>query len=275
MEDQNAHSTFHDDIWRAREVAVVAARAGGRLLREKLDDHHYLIRAKRTAIDLVTSVDQQVEALIVSILRQSFPTYGYQTEESSTVVETKDYCWIIDPLDGTTNYIHRYPLFAVSIALARENTVVLGVVYNPLADELFVAVKDHGATLNDRLIHVSDTTTLAPSLLASGFPYDAWEREEDNTAEWRALLKRVTSLRSDGSAALDLCHVACGRLDGYWEFGLEPWDIAAGSLIVQEAGGQVTDRWGIPFSIAHHSIVASNGILHLELLQALQLAHSQ
>lgn len=273
MEAQNASNAFQDDLLRAREVAMTAVRAGGCLLREELNNHHS-IRAKKTAIDLVTTVDQRVETLIISILRQSFPNYGYQTEESPTIAGTKDYCWIIDPLDGTTNYIHRYPLFAVSLALAWKDTVVLGVVYNPLADELFVAVKDHGATLNDRPIHVSDTATLAPSLLASGFPYDVWEREDDNTAEWRSLLKRVTSLRSDGSAALDLCHVACGRLDGYWEFGLEPWDIAAGSLIVQEAGGQVTDRDGAPFSVSTHSVVASNGVLHLELLQALQRAHA-
>jgi myo-inositol-1(or 4)-monophosphatase len=252
-----------------KEVAIMAAQAAGRLIREGFGEAQ-LAQFKRNAIDLVTETDRQAEALIVSILQREFPEYGILSEEGSSLLGGAQESWIIDPLDGTTNYTHGYPLVAVSIALTRQDEILLGVVYNPLADELFVAEKGRGATLNDRPICVSSTSSLANSLLASGFPYDAWESDRDNTREWREFLKRVTSLRSDGSAALDLCQVACGRLDGYWELDLDPWDMAAGSLIVQEAGGRVTDVRGEPFSPYRRSIVASNGHIHRDMLEVLQ-----
>ncbi len=252
-----------------KEVAILAARAAGQLIRESFGKMQFT-QFKRNAIDLVTETDRQAEALIVSILQRQFPEYGVLSEEGSSFQGSLQEFWIIDPLDGTTNYTHGYPMVAVSIALARQDEILLGVVYNPLADELFVAEKGRGATLNDHPIHVSSTSSLAESLLASGFPYDAWYSERDNTREWRQFLKRVTSLRSDGSAALDLCQVACGRLDGYWELDLDPWDMAAGSLIVQEAGGRVTDAQGEPFSPYRRSIVASNGHIHYEMLEVLK-----
>lgn len=262
---------MEDDITIEREAAIAAARAAGRLIQAGFGGRHRT-QPKRNAIDLVTQTDQQAEALIVSMLQQVFPSYGFLTEESPAATGATERYWLIDPLDGTTNYAHGYPLVAVSIALAWEDNIVLGVVYNPIADELFVAEKGQGATLNGRPIHVSNTASLANSLLASGFPYYAWERDDDNTTEWKHFLKRVVSLRSDGTAALDLCHVACGRLDGYWELDLDPWDMAAGSLIVQEAGGRVTDLSGNLFNPYGRSILASNGRLHQEMLEVLQQA---
>jgi len=254
-----------------REAAIAAARAAGRLIRAGFGRHHQT-QPKRNAIDLVTKADRQAEALIISLLRQVFPSYGFLAEESPATTEATEKYWLIDPLDGTTNYAHGYPLVAVSIALAWHGEIILGVVYNPIANELFVAEKGRGATLNGRPIQVSNTATLANSLLASGFPYDAWGRDDDNTTEWRHFLKRVISLRSDGAAALDLCHVACGRLDGYWELDLDAWDMAAGSLMVQEAGGQITDLSGGPFLLYGRAILASNGRLHQDMLEVLRQA---
>lgn len=251
-----------------KEIAITAARAAGHFIRRQFG-RIQVVESKKSVIDLVTDTDRQAEAIIVSILQQAFPSYGILSEESVSQLGKAQESWLIDPLDGTTNYIHGYPLFAVSIALVRQDDVLLGVVYNPLTDELFVAEKGRGATLNGAPISVSATSLLANSLLASGFPYHAWETEEDNTREWQRFIKVVTSLRSDGSASLDLCHVACGRLDGYWELDLDPWDMAAGSLIVQEAGGKVTDRYGMPFTPYQRSVVASNGCIHEDMLSIL------
>ncbi len=259
---------------REKEAAISAALTAGQWIRAGFGGHH-ATRAKGNAINLVTQTDEQAEALILSRLREAFPSDGFLTEESPAVVGSAERYWLIDPLDGTTNYAHGYPMVAVSIALVCQGEVVLGVVYHPIADELFVAEKGQGATLNGRPIRVSSAATLAESLLASGFPYDAWEEDDDNTAEWRHFLKRVVSLRSDGSAALDLCYVACGRLDGYWELDLDPWDMAAGSLIVQEAGGRVTDLAGAPFNPYGRAIVASNGQIHLEMLEVLRRARGE
>ncbi|MFQ5855993.1 MAG: inositol monophosphatase family protein [Anaerolineae bacterium] len=252
------------------QAAVAAAREAGALLRDAFGRSH-TVALKRTAIDLVTEMDQAAEALIIERLQAAFPDYGFLTEESPALTGADNARWVIDPIDGTTNYAHGYPLFAVSIALERAGQLVLGVVYNPIADELFTAKKGHGAFLNGCPIHVSEATTLQESLLATGFPYDVWDSEDDNTTEWRQFLKRARSLRCDGSAALDLCFVACGRLDGYWEHGLEPWDMAAGALIVSEAGAQVTDYRGGEDFIASRQVVAANPHLHAEMLAVLQM----
>ncbi len=254
-----------------KEIAIYAAKAAGQLIRENFG-HVSGLQSKRNAIDLVTETDRQAEALLVSILKQAFSDYSILGEEGTALHGNMPMKWIVDPLDGTTNYAHGYPLVAVSIALVRGNEILIGVVYNPLADELFVAEKGNGATRNGQPIRVSNVSTLSKSLLGSGFPYDIWESDRDNTHEWRAFLKRVVSLRSDGSAAMDLCHVACGRLDGYWELDLDIWDMAAGSLIVQEAGGKVTDQYGKPFDLSQRSIVASNGLIHQEMLEVLSSA---
>ena len=251
------------------QAAVAAAREAGALLRDALGQSHVVTR-KRTTIDLVTEMDRAADALIIERLRAAYPGDGCRTEESAAMTGVDDAHGLIDPLDGTTNYVHGYPVFAVSIDLEHAGQLVVGVVYNPIADELFAAERGHGATLNGRPIHVSDASRLRDSLLVSGFPYHAWDSENDNTTEWRAFLKRAMSLRCDGAAALDLCYVACRRVDGYWEHALEPWDIAAGALIVSEAGGRVTDYRGGENFIPNKQIVAANPRLHTEMLAVLQ-----
>jgi len=249
------------------ETAIQAARAAGQLLRERLGTSYQISHKGPT--DLVTEIDRQAQDLIASILHKAFPTYGLLGEEGDQTRVSEGPCWIVDPLDGTVNYIHSYPFFAVSIALERDGELVAGVVYNPILDELFVAEKGKGATLNGRPIHVSTTDRLEASVLASGFPYGVWTSDDDNSREWRRLLKRALSLRCDASAAIDLCHVAMGRLDGHWEQELGAWDMAAGALMVQEAGGQVTQVTGEPFSPYGRGILATNGHLHAEMLTAL------
>jgi myo-inositol-1(or 4)-monophosphatase len=250
------------------EAAIAAARAAGELLWEELGAAHQ-IRHKGPA-DLVTEMDQQAQDLIATMLQEAFPGYGLLGEEGGGQFISDSPRWLVDPLDGTTNYARGYPCFAVSIALEREDEIVLGVVYNPILDELFVAEQGGGASLNDAPIHVSDTDDLGESLLASGFPYNAWTSPADNGQEWQRFIKRALSLRSDGSAALDLCHVAMGRIDGFWELELGPWDMAAGALIVQESGGRVSQVNGDPFTPYGRGLLASNGHLHTKMLAVLR-----
>ena len=250
------------------EIAINAARAAGQLLLER-SGTAYQVRHKGPA-DLVTEIDHQAQDLIASTLTSAFPTYGLVGEEGSEPHDSNSPRWIVDPLDGTINYVRGYPFYAVSVALERDGEVAVGVVYNPVLDELFVAEKGEGATLNGSPVHVSATTRLEESVLASGFPYDVWiNDEDDNSREWRRFLKRALSMRCDASAAIDLCHVAMGRLDGHWEFELGPWDMAAGALMVQEAGGKVTQVMGEPFSPYGRGITASNGHLHAKMLAVL------
>jgi myo-inositol-1(or 4)-monophosphatase len=249
------------------EAAISAARAAGRLLYERLGATHQ-VRRKGPA-DLVTETDRQAEDLIAGVLREACPDYGLLGEEGGERFVSHNPRWLVDPLDGTANYIRGYPFFAVSIALEWNRQITLGVVYNPTLNELFAAERGKGATLNGLPIHVSNTVSLGDSVLASGFPYDAWTNEADNGQQWHRLLKRALSLRSDGSAALDLCHVAMGRIDGYWELELGPWDMAAGALIVQEAGGTVSLVNGTSFSPYGRNVLASNAHLHAEMLAVL------
>jgi myo-inositol-1(or 4)-monophosphatase len=244
-------------------VGIAAARSAGDLLRQRVDS----IREVRhkSAVDLVTDVDIQSEQEIRATLLGAFPTHSILGEEGGAYVGSDPrYRWIVDPLDGTTNYAHGFPFFCVSIGLEVEGQLTLGVVYAPLMDELFVAETGHGATLNDRPIRVSTIGDLSQALLATGFPYDR--------AEFPRALKsfEVVSLQSQavrraGSAALDMCYVACGRLDGYWEHHVKPWDQAAGAVLVREAGGNVTATNGSPFSIEANQVLATNGLLHLDL----------
>jgi myo-inositol-1(or 4)-monophosphatase len=249
------------------EAAITAARTAGQLLCDRLGTT-YQVRHKGPA-DLVTEIDRQAQDLIAHILHEAFPAYGLLGEEGGESRPSDGPRWIVDPIDGTVNYIHGYPLFAVSIALEQDSEVVAGVVYNPIIDELFLAEKGTGATHNGNAIHVSATTRLEHSVVTSGFPYDVWTDDDDNSREWRRFLKRALSMRCDGCASLDLCHVAMGRLDGHWEQELGPWDMAAGALIVQEAGGQVTQVTGEPFTPYGRGILASNGHLHADMLALL------
>lgn len=254
-------------------VAIRAARLAGDFLRQNFGKPLHI--DFKGPINPVTEVDRQAQTLIINTLQKAFPTYGVLSEEGLDNLVSGQPRWIIDPLDGTTNYAHGYRLFAVSIALEVSGEVELGVVYNPLADELFVAERGKGARLNHRPIHVSNCSELGKAVVASGFPYDMWDNPADNLAEWGRIVKRVLSVRCDGSATLDLCHVAAGRLDAFWELDLDPWDLAAGVLIIREAGGVVTDLNGAPFRLPQRSFLASNGLLHQDLLKVITNANNR
>jgi myo-inositol-1(or 4)-monophosphatase len=250
-----------------REVAVAAARRAGALLRARAGAAR-TVSAKSSPINLVTEVDRQAEALIVETIRARFPHHAVLGEEGGAEGRGS-HRWIIDPIDGTTNFVHGLPLFSVSIALEVEGRVQTGVVYDPSLDECFVAERGAGAYLGERRLAVSATTTLGASLLATGFPYDVRETADNNLAEYAAFTRQNRSVRELGSAAITLAAVAAGRLDGYWELVLGPWDVAAGWLLVEEAGGRVTDLRGGPLDLAAPAGVASNGRIHEEILRAL------
>jgi myo-inositol-1(or 4)-monophosphatase len=202
-------------------------------------------------------------------LRADFPTYGFIGEEGSGTSSPQGTNWIVDPVDGTTNYAKGYPFFAVSIALEVDREIVLAVVYNPVLDECFSAEKGRGANLNGKPLKVSDVGELDHALVASGFPYDSWTNPVDNLAGWGRLVKRALSVRCDGAASLELCHIAAGRLDAYWEIDLEIWDMAAGALIVREAGGAVTSVSGQELNLQQRDVLATNGRLHPDILLVL------
>jgi myo-inositol-1(or 4)-monophosphatase len=247
----------------AREAAL---KAGG-ILRENISGNRE-VRYKGD-INLVTEMDIRSERAVVDTLLGSFPSHGVLAEEETSIRNDSEFTWIIDPLDGTTNYAHGYPCFSVSIALEQSGEIILGVIYDPMRDELFVAERGRGAFLNGRMIRVSNTDSLIRSLLATGFPYDRKISTRNNMDNFNNLLMASQEVRRDGSAALDLCSVAAGRFDGFWELMLKPWDVAAGSLIVLEAGGTVSDFSGITFDINNEEIVASNGRIHGQLIEIL------
>ena len=247
-----------------RRVAVDAARAAGHLLTRELEGVRR-IAYKGSPTNLVTEMDAQCEALIVDRLRSAFAGDAILAEETGTTAGRSGRRWIVDPLDGTTNYAHGLPIYAVSIALEVDHRVVLGVVYDPTRDELFVAERGEGATVNDAALAVSDTATLDESLLATGFPYNIRETRA-NLAEFTAFTLRSRAVRRLGSAVLYCAWVAAGRFDGYWEQTTGPWDVAAGSLLIEEAGGRVTDLVGKPLDLDKPSIVASNGNIHAAML---------
>jgi myo-inositol-1(or 4)-monophosphatase len=207
--------------------------------------------------------------MIVSIIRTAYPDHDIVAEEGDYARRGAASVWIIDPLDGTTNYAHGFPWFCVSIALERDGELQLGVIYQPLTDELFTATKGGGAWLNGRPIRVSVRTPLRDCLMATGFPYDRAPGNENNFTHFYNFQFAARAIRRAGSAALDLASVAAGRLDGYWECKLNPWDVAAGTLIIREAGGRVTGYDGEPYDIRSHRIVASNGLIHDEILAML------
>lgn len=253
-----------------RSVAIQVAREAGRILGEHSG------RAKEVRykgeVDLVTEIDVRSETLIVERIQQHFPDHNILSEESGQArsLETDSaYRWIIDPLDGTTNFAHGYPFFCVSIGLERDGETILGVVYAPTLDELFVAERGFGAFLNGQRLAVSSTDSLIRSLLVTGFNYDR-ATASANLARWEHFLMRSQAVRRDGSAALNLCFVAAGRFDGYWELGLKPWDCAAGALLVREAGGVVTDGEGAPHQFDAPALVASNRHLLPALLDGVR-----
>ena len=255
------------DLGRAREVAVEAACSAGGILRRRMDSIREI--RHKSAVDIVTDVDLQSEQEILSALLKAFPTHTVLGEEGGARLGSDArYRWIVDPLDGTTNYAHGFPFFCVSIGLEVDGQMALGVAYAPSLDELFVAEAGHGATVDDEPIHASSTADLSQALLATGFPYDRTEFPRA-LRSFEVLSLRSQAVRRAGSAVLDLCYVACGRLDGYWEHQVKPWDMAAGSLMVVEAGGAVSATDGSPFSVDGGQVLASNGLLHPALTTTL------
>lgn len=245
------------------DIAVSAARAAGALQRERLWLEHDI--AFKGESNLVTEVDNACEEMIVGAIRDRYPEHDILAEENEYIPLNSSHKWIIDPLDGTTNYAHGFPWFAVSIALEIKGEVQAGVVYHPMMDELFTATKGKGALLNGSPIHVSRRAPLKNCLLATGFPYDRTWENENNFANFGKMQMAARAVRRAGAAALDLAYVAAGRLDGYWECKLKPWDVAAGKLLVEEAGGRVTNHKGEPYSIYDHRILVSNGLIHEEM----------
>jgi myo-inositol-1(or 4)-monophosphatase len=252
-----------------KALAVLAAQKAGQVLKGRLG------RTRRIdykgAVNLVTEMDFRSERIIVSEIRKRCPEHGFLAEEKAQERTSSPYRWIIDPLDGTTNYAHGYPIYAVSIALEKMGKIILGVVYDPSREELFVAEKGEGARLNGRRIRVSSASRLSQSLLATGFPYDLRESRANNFDHFQNFAFRVQAVRRAGSAALDLCYVAAGRFDGFWEMKLGPWDLAAGSLMVREAGGRVTDFQGRPLGLDGRQVLASNSRIHREMMKILRM----
>jgi myo-inositol-1(or 4)-monophosphatase len=216
-------------------------------------------------------VDHQSEAYLLGEVQRDFPGHHIFSEESGVIQGNNEHIWYIDPLDGTVNYAHHIPIFCVSIAYASNGILTLGAVYDPMRDEMFLAERGKGAMLNGRALHVSSTTELQKSLLVTGFPYDAWNTEQDNFANFVKFAKLTQGVRRLGSAALDLCYVAAGRFDGFWELALKPWDVAAGGLTCEEAGARVTNVSGKPDYISPpQSVVATAPGIHERMLAELQ-----
>jgi myo-inositol-1(or 4)-monophosphatase len=246
-------------------LAVSIARDVGKTQRERFYDPH-TIETKSSEIDLVTEVDRLSENRIIERIREARPTDAILAEETASHSGTSGVQWVIDPLDGTTNYAHGFPHYCVSIGIEREGVREIGVIYDPMKEELFSALRGHGAQLNGRRIQVSKTDQLTRALLGTGFAYNVHKAAEDNLEFFGRFIKRARAVRRAGSAALDLAYVACGRFDGFWELTLHPWDVAAGILIVEEAGGKVTDLEGGPPDPSGNTCIATNGRLHAAML---------
>ena len=246
------------------EVALEAARKAGNVLRDGFGARPEI--KYKGEVDLVTETDERAEEVIREVLLGAYPLYGVLGEEGGETSGGEDARWIVDPLDGTTNFTHKLPMFAVCIALEKAGEVVLGVVYDPINEETFVAERGRGARLNDEVIGVSDAEELVRALVVTGFPY---ERDEVPAAVdlFGRFAMRAQGMRRLGSAALDLCYVAAGRLDAYYERGIHAWDVAAAGLILEEAGGRITDYADRPFELEGEEMVASNGPLHPALIE--------
>lgn len=246
------------------KVEFVAQKAG-ELIEEAALNRDFLVESK-SFNNLVTEVDKQTEEKLIEQLGKLLPEAGFIAEEGSVEKKEAPYQWIIDPIDGTTNFVHGLPLFCISIGLAFKNEMILGVIYNPINQELFSAYKDGGAYLNGRPIQVSKADKVEDSLFATGFPYDDFRRENDYMKILTKLMHCSRGIRRLGSAAIDLAYVACGRFDAFYEYGLNPWDVAAGICIVKEAGGKISDFKGGKDMLFGEEIIASNGLIHDEVL---------
>ena len=262
-----------DEKQRLFKTACEAARLSGDILKKNFGKRKEISYKGR--INPVTNIDLQSEKAIINTISSNYPDHDIITEESDIELSGSSYRWIIDPIDGTVNYTHDYPFFAVSVALEIGGSVELGVVYNPVMEEFFCARKGEGAFYNNVTISVSEIDTLEKSLLATGFPYDINEKEYNNLPHFNHMIKQAQAIRRDGSAALNLCYCAMGRFDGYWETSIAPWDIAAGTLITTEAGGVVSNLKGDPLSIYDNELVSSNGKIHEQLVEQLQIVNRE
>lgn len=265
-------------------VAVNTASKAGEWIKSRLGLIQK-VNEKSSSSDLVTEVDKGAETLIRNLIKTHFPTHailGEEGVEAGAAASTEalqemseeEFLWIIDPIDGTTNFVHGFPFFCVSIALARRGEVIVGVVYDPIRDEMFVAEKGKGAYVKGQTMHVSKEKELSQALVATGFPIDREKTLPINMAGLNALVPKVRNIRSGGAAALHLAYVAAGRLSGFWELGLNSWDVAAGSLLVQESGGTITDTQGKPFSLAVRNVLATNGRIQESMLSELAAANA-
>jgi myo-inositol-1(or 4)-monophosphatase len=260
------------EITHLLEDAVRIAHLAGAVLKNRFTTS-FSIQYKNTAAqgegDIVTEMDRAAQNLIEAEIRKKYPDHGILAEEDLDLKGSSDYLWVVDPLDGTTNYAHTFPVFSVSMAVAWQGEIVCGVVFNPISEETFKGIKGKGASLNGIPAQVSQTESLNRSLLGTGFPYNIDRAAETNLDHFKDFALQTQGIRRCGSAALDLCFVATGRLDGFWELNLKPWDIAAGLLIVREAGGVTTDFSGNPLALSGKQVLATNGSIHNQMLDVL------
>jgi myo-inositol-1(or 4)-monophosphatase len=252
------------DILKTAEAIV---RQAGAVIKEGYGNVRHI--QQKGAIDLVTEFDMRSEEIVIAAIQREFPEHAILAEESGLNATVSDYQWVIDPLDGTTNFAHGIPIFAVTIALLKNNSPIVGVVYDPLRDETFTAEVGQGTFLNNRPIHVSSQADLGHAVVSTGFPYDIRTNPRNNLAQFVQFQLRAQAVRQLGSSALDCAWTATGRLDGFWEFGAKPWDVGAGALIVREAGGQVTSVDGGEDFLSNETILVSNGLLHEQMLLVL------
>lgn len=255
------------DFRACRSTALDAALSAGGMLRENMDTARQV--TYKGAVNIVTDFDSRAQMMIADRISRDFPGHGYLGEEDLKREKNSEFLWLIDPIDGTTNFLHRFPIFSISIALEFRREIVLGVVYDPMREEMYSALKGGGAFLNDIPIHVSDVGDIGEAMLSTGFPYDIRDTEVNNLDHFVNFVTRAQAVRRCGSAALDLCYVACGRFDGFWEMKLSPWDHAAASLIVAEAGGRMTDFRSRFFHVYLKQTLASNGLIHEQMVDIL------
>lgn len=250
------------------EIVKEAAREAGLLIRDRAGKARSVQTKAGEETNLVTELDREAEALIIATITRAYPDHDILAEESGTHNHSSEYRWLIDPIDGTTNFAHGLPIFCVSVGLEYRNHLIAGAVYDPTRDELFWAERGKGAFLNGQRLRVSATTLLGESLLVTGFPYHV-RTSGENLRNFNNFVVEARAVRRLGSAAIDLCYVAAGRMDGYWEMSLSPWDMAAGVVILEEAGGKYTDLLGKPSTVYQKQILATNGKIHDQMIAVL------
>ncbi len=252
-----------------KNTLIKATLEAGKILKENFGGN-FKISSKDVVSNLVTEIDKKSEEKIFEIIKKDFPGHYILSEEAGALIQESEYKWIIDPIDGTVNYAHAIPLTCVSIALEKSGVIILGAVHNPMSGEFFFAEKNAGAFLNEEKISVSKIGDIRRSLLVTGFPYNSSSFRPDPVSIFKKFIMFNVPIRRLGSAALDLCWTACGRFEGFWEYNLNPWDVAAGYLILNEAGGTVTNFKGEKYSIYNKEILATNGLIHKDMLEVIK-----